>query len=261
MNDLASLFPAGDFEFRMTMRRGDPAAFFKPQDATGELRRERARWVDDSPTRYAAMLAGYESLLREASVLGRTWGLGIVNDTVALARTWEPDVLLLSPDEAGVFTLRGGALCFPTGWALAEKIGRPLHEIHAPVPGLNPSIGSAIDRFLRSLKPSTAFLRDNWGIAASDELNLHPARGIPRPMLPVVLRDLWLRVEHQALVALPSGAGIIFGIRLSLYRLDEVRADPVVAAHLARALQTMSAELLRYKGLLDVRDALIAALA
>lgn len=259
MNELNALFPAADFQFRMTMRRGKPAEFFQLRDT--RLLQERARWVNESPAHYAQLSPGFESLLEEASRLGESWGLKPVVDAIGLAANWEPDVLLLSREPDGIFRLRGGALCFPTGWALAEKLGLTVGEIHGVVPGLNPAIGRALDQFLAGLQPGAALHRDNWGIAATSALNLHPVRGLPGPQLPVNLSELWLRVEHQALVALPETRGILFGIRIALHRLDEVAADSTVAAGLSRALQTMPSELAAYKRIDNVRDALITALA
>lgn len=258
VNDLGALFPAADFQFRMTMRRGRPVDFFQPRDAA--LLRERARWVNEAPARYAQMMPGFDPLLAETSRLGESWGLRPVTNAIELAMSWEPDALLLSRDTDGAFRLRGGAGCFLTGWALAEKLGLTLNEIHGVVPGLNPAIGGAIDQFLGGLQPGVAFHRDNWGIAATQELNMHPSRGLAAPQLPVVLSRLWLRVEHQALVALPETRGVLFGIRIALHRLDAIAANEAVAAGLARALQTMPPALARYKRIEAVRDELIAML-
>jgi hypothetical protein len=204
--------------------------------------------------------------VREFAALAATWMPEQENAALStrppievmhqLGRTLEPDLLFLTADGNGEFRLRGGALCFPTGWALAEKLGHTLDEIHGVVPGLNAALASPIRQFLSRLKPGTAFLRDNWGIAATDELNLHPARGIPAPALPVELNCLWLRVEHQALLALPESGGIVFGIRIALHRLDEVAAGPH-ARSLRRSLETMPAEVVAYKRLEHVRDYLL----
>lgn len=261
MSALAALFPAEDFRFRMTMRRSEPADFFRPQDATGALRRERNHWLDAQPARYAALTPPGAPLLAELQGLAAEWGMPDFGDVVELGRTWEPDVLLLSADEAGEPRLRGGALCFPTAWALTDKLGHTLPEIHGVVPGLNPAIGPAIAQFLAGLKPGVAFQRDNWGIAATPELNLHPARSRPRPGPPVRLDALWLRVEHQALVALPRTPGVLFGIRIARHRLDRVAADTAAAAGLARALRTLPEPLARYKGVAAIREPLAAALS
>jgi len=256
MINLRELFPAEDFRFRMTMRRGDPAHFFRAQDASGRLLQRRRYWLDQHPALYAGLMPEGRPLLTELKELANTWGLETKGGISQLARHWEPDFLLLAPDQTDRFRLMGGALCFPTGWALGEKLGHTLDFIHGVVPGLNDSIGPAIDQFLHGLKPGLAFQRSNWGIAATDELNLHPARGIKSPQQPVSLDGLWLRVENQMLLALPKNHGVLFGIRVVLQRLDEVGREAEIATGLSRALRTMTPELAIYKGLAQVREPL-----
>lgn len=259
MSPLAELFPSGDYRFHLTLRRGDPREFFGAQDASGRLLAERRRWLAEAPSRYAALQPEGEPLLAELAELGeREWGRPRVADAHQLGADYEPDMLLLSRDDAGAFRLRGGALCFPTGWALEEKLGHPLDFIHGVVPGLNGALGSPIQQFLSRLKPGLAFHRDNWGIVATDELNLHPARALPPPASPVVLDRLWLRVEHQALLGLPHTKGVLFGIRIALYRLDELARDRAIADGLRHALATMSPEMAAYKRLDGIREKLIA---
>lgn len=267
---LAELFPEGAYRFHLTLRRGEPQQFFARREPTGNVLAERRRWLQAEPERYAALLPEGEPLVAEFAAMVAEWGVagmagrriedaGGLANVIALGGALEPDVLLLSPDDAGSLRLRGGALCFPTGWALEEKIGHPLDEIHGVVPGLNPALGAQIQQFLARLKPGVAFLRDNWGIAASDELNLHPARRVPPPMSPVALDRLWLRVEHQALLALPQSRGIVFGIRIALHRLDAL-AGTTVATGLRRSLETMPSQLAAYKRLETIRDELVALL-
>jgi hypothetical protein len=253
-----ALFPDGPYRFHLTLRRGEPREFFGAQDLSGRLLQERAKWLSENPARYAALLPGNEPLLAEAAELGeKAWGLPRVASVLELGAAWEPDVLLLSPDPTGAFRLRGGALCFPTGWALDEKIGHPLDFIHGVVPGLNAALASPIQQFLSRLKPGAVFHRDNWGIVATDELNLHPSRGLPAPALPVVLARLWLRVEYQALLALPRTRGILFGIRIALHRLDELVQDSTAVVGLRQALATMPPEMASYKKLAGIRVKLI----
>lgn len=256
MSELADLFPDGDYRFHLTLRRGEPRDFFRPRDRTGRVLAERARWLATEPARYAALTPEGESLLAEFAASATEWR---ATDPLAHARGYdglaalgaalEPDFLLLSPDAAGAFRLRGGALCFPTGWALEEKLGHTLDFIHGVVPGLNPVLASPIQQFLAKLKPGVAFHRDNWGLAATDELNLHPMRGHAAPDLPITPERLWLRVEHQALVALPRSGGVVFGIRIALHRLDDVARNPAAAKGLRRALESMSPAVAAYKRL------------
>ena len=260
MTPLADLFPDGDYRFQLALRRGEPAEFFRAQDASGRLLAERVKWLAENPARYAALLPEGEPLLAEVAQLATEWGTARTTSVHGLGAALEPDFLLLSPDETGAFRLRGGALCFPTGWALEEKLGHTLDFIHGPVPGLNAALASPISQFLARLKPGLAFLRDNWGLVTTDELNLHPARRTPPPAPPVALDRLWLRVEHQALVALPRTGGVLFGIRIALHRLDVVALNPAACAGLRRGLASMPPEVAAYKRLAAVRESLLALL-
>ena len=263
---LAELFPDGDHEFRLTLRRAEPSSYFAPWDPAGEVRRERKRWLVSDAERHLLLQPQAGPLVLELATLAAGWGVPDAARAPTplaalrhLGEQLEPDLLLLAPDEHGEFRLRGGALCFPTGWALGEKLGQTLASIHGVVPGLNAALDSSIQQFLTRLRPGVAYLRDNWGIASTDELNLHPARQIAGPAAPVELEKLWLRVEHQALLALPQTRAVVFGIRISLHRMDRVACQPE-ARRLARALATMPSELISYKRLAPVRDGLVAKL-
>jgi hypothetical protein len=259
VTSLAELFPDGDYRFHLTLRRAEPREFFGPQDPSGKILAERRRWLAADPARYSGLHAESAAALKEFSELGSTWGAKPVADIVALGESYEPDILFLTRDDVGRFCVRGGALVFPTGWALEEKMGLPLEAVHGVVPKLNDALASPIQQFLTRLKPGTAFCRDNWGLAATDELNLHPARKLAPPDLPVALDRLWLRVEHQALLALPQSRGVVFGIRIALHRLDAIAGGPA-APGLRRALQTMPEDLARYKRIDTVRAEVIRLL-
>ncbi len=258
MSALADLFPDGDFRFHLTLRRSEPAAFFGRRDSSGRLRAERARWLAEAPGRYAALAEPGRPAFAEWAELSRTWGARPAKSPVELGAELEPDFLLLTADAQGAFRLQGGALCFPTGWALEEKMGHTLDEIHGVVPGLNAVLASPIRQFLMRLKPGGVIERDNWGLAATDELNLHPARGVPAPDLPTAPDRLWLRVERQAFLALPQSRGIVFGLRIELHRMDEVAADRAAAAGLRRALETMPEAVLTYKRLGRIRNQVVS---
>lgn len=265
---LSDLFPSGDYRFHLTLQRAEPAEFFRPRDPSGRVLAERRRWLADDGNRYADLRPGADALLAETEDLARGWGAALAapahGDPLARLRALggalEPDLVFLARDAAGEFHVQGGALCFPTAWALQEKLGRSLEFAHAPVPGLNAALAPSIHQLLARLKPGVAFLRDNWGLAATGELNLHPELARPRLASPLDATRVWLRVERQALVALPRGGGVLFGIRLELHPFAAVRADRDAAAGLHRALSSMPEEMARYKGLAAVRAELLLAL-
>lgn len=97
----------------------------------------------------------------------------------------------------------------------------------------------------------------NWGLSRSPELNQHPDRNLPRLDGNVRLDEIWLRVEEQALVALPASGGILFGIRVVNHPLASVRADPVVAERFCHALETMPAAMAAYKGIAEARGKIL----
>ena len=111
------------------------------------------------------------------------------------------------------------------------------------------------------MTPDIASLRANWGLSRSPELNLHPKREVPRLDASVTIEEVWLRVEHQALIALPRTGGVLFGIRVVVHPLAEVKRDAEAARGLRRALQTMPEPMAVYKGIAAARDRLIEILA
>jgi hypothetical protein len=176
---------------------------------------------------------------------------------LALGRAWEPDYLLLDSASDDAVVLVAGCVCFPSSWSLEEKIGHPIETIHGVVPGLNGAIGAQIHSFLARLKPGTAWLRTNWGLSRSPALNQHPARNLPKLNSRISPEEIWLRVEHQALVALPRTNGVLFGIRISMHPFNELRQDPLASSRLTRALQTMPDDVASYKGLASARHRLL----
>ena len=287
---LAKVFPDDDYSFHMRFERGSPAEFFGPTARNAELLGERRHWLRSEPHTFSALLPPGEPLLAEAVQLAQSWngfmppvvGAPIsdparIEDSLqhagsetgappawakllALGEFWEADFLLLKTGNDEEIRLYGGCVCFPSSWRLSEKIGRPIEFIHDVVPGLNASIGPAIHKFLAGLKPGLAWLRSNWGLSRSPKLNQHPDRSLPRLDETVSADEVWLRVEHQALVALPKSGGILFGIRIETQPLAVVKADAVLAQRLAHALRTMPEPMSAYKGIASAREKILEML-
>ncbi|MBI3851546.1 MAG: DUF3445 domain-containing protein [Verrucomicrobia bacterium] len=269
--NLADVIPDEDYRLQMRFERGNVAEFFAPTERHEELISQRRHWLQTAPQTYAALLPEGIPLLDETIERACLWQadaplarLKEANSPwercLALGETLEPDFLLLKPQAEGCFHLLAGCVCFPSSWSLAEKIGRPLEFIHGVVPGLNSQLGNQIHGFLSKIKPGIAWQRANWGLSRSPELNQHPERRLPRFDASVSLTEIWLRVEHQALVALPQNQGILFGIRIAIHPLAELKKDSTVAERLSRVLQTMPEEMARYKNLATARSTIIALL-
>jgi hypothetical protein len=270
---LAELFPEEDYRFNFRFERGSISEFFRPTAQHDEIIEQRRFWLKSAPATHAALLPEGGALLEEAVRVGqaeRTFpdqdsnallpGATPWERCLALGEVWEPDFLLLQSQPDGVVRLVAGCVCFPSSWSLAEKMGHPIEHIHGVVPGLNPALGSPIQNFLSRLKPGAAWLRANWGLSRSPELNQHPERKLPRLDELVELEEVWLRIEHQALVALPETWGVLFGIRIAVHPLAEIRRDPVVRRGLLRALKTMPEPMAQYKNIASARSRLISLL-
>lgn len=268
MSTWLRLFPDEDFRFRMSLRKGDAAAFFAQPENDAVLQRRRSQ-LTSHPTRYAAALPDAHSFLAEAiAIMGSASGAAIpvCDDPLALCiaggMVIAPDWVILSADAGQNHPVLGGVVCFPSSWSLPEKIGLPLRAVHGPVPTVSESLGGAVDGFLSRLTANEAWSRENWGFSGDDELDHHPDR--PRSALSkdACLRTTWLRLESQFFTRLPATGAILFGICVTTHRLDALVAEePGLAPRVARALATMPDEIAHYKGLSHCRAALLSELA
>jgi hypothetical protein len=241
----------------MGLRPADVASFFAPTDRHAVVLRERARWLAEEPPKYAALTTAAETALDETVQLARSLDATLNVESaapterfatlLALGRAWEPDFVWMHPGHDSVHRLVGGVVCFPSSWALTDKLGRPMREVHDPVPGLDEALGRQIDVFLTKLEPGVAWTRENWNLGPDDELNHHPSR--PRRLFDadVEARNVWVRLEHQLLLKLPRSGSVLFGIRVEVIALSNVLAEPEVAARLARLFETMSPAAAAYK--------------
>ncbi|HEY1048833.1 MAG TPA: heme-dependent oxidative N-demethylase subunit alpha family protein [Prosthecobacter sp.] len=256
MPDWFRLLPDAGHRLQMNLRPGDARAFWGPSPEVETVLAERRRWLAETPERYLCVLPEGEEAVCEAIGLMTPHPMTAGEAAVAL----EPDWIVLSGDAGRAHPVMGGAVIFPSGWALEDKMGKPLHEVHAPVPGLQSKLGGQISTFLNRLAPGAAWERDNWGLSADPSLNHHPAVGVRRLDSGATLKTVWLRLEQQFLARLPVTGAILFGIRVTSHRLDHLAAIPGLAGRLARALETMAGDVARYKGLDTARGSLIAEL-
>lgn len=178
----------------------------------------------------------------------------------------QEDLLLMRKGEAG-WHLAAGALAFPSSWSLREKLGRPMHEIHAPVPGFGPQTRNAmmIERMFDHLRPETPVIRWNWSLYGDDRLH-HPESAHPdRPRFGPGARaeSVFLRVERQTLRRLPVSRDILFTVRIYVDPIAKLEKHPTavdIATALIEQLLALDAAQLDYKGLTLERDKLVARL-
>ena len=246
------LFPDADFRFQMGLRPGNAPAFFGgPQDSA--ILAQRSRIIQRHPADClleSRTSAEHDTLSLLSSFTGKP--LTTLPDAAAAC---EADFVILTPDAAGIPTVSGGVVCFPSSWSLRDKAGLPMSAVHAPVPGLNADMGRGIDTFLSRLGSDAVWERDNWGLSADGELDHHPRHRRAPLTACAALDSTWLRLERQILLR-PASDAILFGIHVSVHRLDTLARVPGLAPRIARALETMPPEIAAYKGLTAARTAL-----
>lgn len=255
---LDQLFTKGPFRFEMRFDRGSLKDYYGSSRDQEAILRERRHWMRTTPGKVLAYRPEADPLLAEmVSVLKPGGEASAAEEGSVQAKeiglSLEPDYLLLKTEGEEV-RLVCGCVCFPSSWDLREKIGKSIDEIHQVVPGLNSSIGSQIGTFLRRIKPAVSWERVNWGLSRSPELNQHPARKLPKLDANVTEDEVFLRVEHQSLAALPKSQGILFGIRIKVWGLRDVVENSNAREGLLRSLETMPDEVAKYKNLLSCRQ-------
>jgi hypothetical protein len=188
---------------------------------------------------------------------GRSVALSGAPPLEAAALLVQEDLCLLQPTAAGVPILTGACLCFPSRWRLAEKLGHPMLAIHAPVPGLNAKIGATIDRFLAGLKAGNIYMRTNWSLTTDPAL----FQPVALPHDPVSAAEagerVFYRVERQTLRLLPETGAVLFGIRIHQHKLAAFAALPEQRRAFAAALAALDPNLVAYKSMEAIRDAVV----
>jgi dimethylamine monooxygenase subunit A len=162
----------------------------------------------------------------------------------AAGRMVQEDLCLLVERE-GAHHLDGASLCFPSYWSLADKLGRPLAEVHGPVPHYADSLAERVERHLAGLRPGRPVWRRNWSIHDDPTLHL-PGPTPPRPVDPP--EGLWLRSERQTLSRLPRSGAVLFTIGTQQVPLSVLAGRPDLAAATADAIEAWSEGMRAYKG-------------
>jgi dimethylamine monooxygenase subunit A len=178
----------------------------------------------------------------------------------------QEDLVLMRHSPQG-WRLVAASLCFPSAWNLHEKFGRPMHEIHQPVPGFGPGTRNAglIDRMFDNLRVEQPVIRWNWSLYGDARL-YHPAsdnkmknRFGDGPITGNVI----MRLERQTLRKLPKSGDILFTIRIHNNPLEvlETHADgPALARSIATQVANLTDAEIDYKGLVGERARLLQRL-
>ncbi|CAN5509922.1 DUF3445 domain-containing protein [soil metagenome] len=188
----------------------------------------------------------------------------------ALPATWRLAGLLSLAFEEDFAVIDGAsacipwlAVCLPSHWSPADKIGRHFAEVHAPVAD-NALLVKAGEHLARLVTGNDAWERFVWTITRQAALDTHPARcaAFPWPAQAeagaALAAQAFFRTERQTFIPLPSERQAVFTIHVEVQPLTEAITDAERAAQVHDALASMSEAVLAYRGLAPARDGLLA---
>ncbi len=213
------------------------------------------------PARFPAL---YRRVGATMQMGGRTVALDEKPALWTAARLVQEDLVVMRRGAAG-WRLAAASLSFPSAWRLGEKFGRPMDEVHAPVPGFGAGTRNAelVARMFDNLRPEIPMIRWNWSVYGDADL-FHPHNSPARRFgAGARAENVFLRVERQTLRRLPQSLDILFTIRVIVDPLEELERHsdaPRIARALIGQLLSFTAEQLDYKGLTLERDRLVARL-
>lgn len=156
-------------------------------------------------------------------------------------------------------------LCSPNHWDPRTKIGRPFNEIHTPVPNIERTVKN-YQVMLKMIVEKEIFTRFAWGVATDARLNHHPE---PPPGYDATAwrgrriadeeTEFFVRVERQNLIGLKEVNAFIFTIRTYFYKVNELSIEEKLA--LGKAVDSMTEEVVRYKGMERLKGSLLQRLS
>lgn len=230
----------GDFPAQMAIR---DALVAETPETVLALDAEGRAALEELWPRLLAFLPALEGYAVRDGAVTRPDGAIVPLDRTApmatLARLVADDICLMVPAPSGEYRLAGAALCFPSRWSLAEKMGKAMVAIHAPVPDYDDVLARRVARVFDALRPDRPLWRINWLIHTDPALYQPPSR------TPQVTGRFYLRTERQTLTRLPGTGAIVFGIKTSITPVEAL--SPAEAAGLATATASLDPRAIEYR--------------
>lgn len=229
--------PWGEASFRRLpgMRPVGPDAWLLVDDAYAEQMALRDTFIADRRDAVLALLPEARDAAAEMLALARTTLARRAEFTVGAAQVRRPDgvrVTLDAEDPLGTVgrliqedvcllqkqgqehVLTGAVLVFPSGWTLAQKIGRPLTRIHQPVEDYDADIARRVQRLFDALRVGQPLMRANLLWHRDPALHAPRPEGDPKPAARGA--RAYLRSERQCLFRLPDTGAVVFTIHTTV---------------------------------------------
>lgn len=256
-----------EFRHRLGTRPLDLAQWLTADAETAPTLEMKKRLIEHRRRDVVALFDGGELAAEEAAELVAQWvGQSIthtgIDALVEAALMVADDLTVLEPRntaEGLELLFVAAVVCSPSRWKLADKMGKNMLQVHAPVSQYAEHIGAAVDTTLQRLSVERPLWRSNW------TLEDHPALFQPElPNAPMAddISRLWIRIERETLRRLPRTNGILFTIRGFQQPLTDYVARGQEHVEALRALiERLPDDLARYKSVLPYRQRVLSWLA
>ena len=195
-------------------RRAEVLAVTAPaREAVAELLNHVLAWLDRNDPGYSVGAA------RVTRPDGVTVPIDRADPLGTLGHLVQEDLCVMQKRGAA-HVLTAAVLCFPANWRLSEKIGRPLIDIHAPVPDYDANLAKRVQRLFDGVRVDRPLWRFNALHYARPEL-FQPWRrdtedaGAPHPTAP------FFRSERQCVLRLPETRACVFSIHTYVVRAGQ----------------------------------------
>ncbi len=173
-----------------------------------------------------AILPGAEAAGREAAAIR-----GVAGGLADAARAGWEDLCVLQPGDGGAYRLTAGAVGFPTDWRLADKIGRSLTAVHAPIHHFAEQLATGVDHLFRTMPAGPIVGRANWFVVADPGWRYmptdDPATRFARVTAANAGETLFVRCDRQTLRRLPETGAVLFTIGIAVEALGTLPAAVV----------------------------------
>ncbi|KAL0947361.1 hypothetical protein HGRIS_013478 [Hohenbuehelia grisea] len=197
-------------------------------------------------------------------ILREEYDTKTIDPLIFLLNNVPEDFLLVEENEkTGLYEMRAGVACSALGWNVAEKIGRPMKEIHGAVPDYK-KIEFSVDRFFTKLACDKPIQRGSWGLEIGQPVFLQPddphwrLRDIQKPDLRV--EEIYLRVDWQTLRRLPRSNAIVFNYKVLFTPMTQFREEPFIPRLVAKVIREGNSGILNYKGTAHIAHKALPAL-
>ena len=182
----------------------------------------------------------------------------------ALAAQIQSDIVVISRNDNHDNWMSAIHLCYPNYWSAEEKIGRDFATTHLPVAGIE-KINQRAKAIVNTMIQRKPMVRFAWGLSTDTRLNHHP-----QPPSDIGLNqwqgrnfdknnpNLFLRIERQVMWGLPDNNAAIFTIRTYFRDCRTIKKDILLRNKLSSAIESMTPESLKYKGLIETKNDILA---